>query len=143
MIVWCGLSNKIDTKPLDENTKSGELISQVEKEIGIVGKRTNLVKYAPLNSEGKLRYPTKLEMEQALPYLLEEIKAEEYIFLLGDKVAKTFENSYDLKLDKYVPVKIEDKYFIKIEHPSYISVYKKKEIHRYINAISTVIETLI
>ena len=153
-IMWVGLSAKLinnDFKaPLDLNTASGKIISDIEMMTSdFVHYKTNLVKCAPLNDAGKLRYPFKSEMDFCFDNLLLEVNniKPKIIFLLG-KIVSDFilsKNGFDkIALSdnfKYKSVQINDVLYYPIHHPSYISVYKKKFCKQYIDSIVDIIKS--
>lgn len=154
-IFWVGLSAKkveSDTElPLSADTNTGMLIRKVEEACGeISAYKTNLVKCLPLNNEQKLRYPNQKEMDCCFENLLSEINimSPRIVFLLGEKVYSTVERKLKIKLKKwrgfeYYYEKVEDVYYVPIQHPSYIYVYKRKEMQNYITGIEKVIKQLL
>ena len=127
-IMWVGLSaKKVDnineTHPLANDTNTGELNQHTFY-------KTNLVKCVPLNEKTKLRYPTTNEMEECLENLIYEISLvnPKVILVLGKQ-------AYNFIIKK---VKIKNIFYI--EHPSYIYVYKRKEINSYIEKVKKLIE---
>jgi len=154
-IFWVGLSAKKkvheDEIPLSPKTNSGALILQVENMCaGISTYRTNLVKCVPLDKDGKLRYPNKKEVSMCLPNLtieIEELKPK-IIFLLGKQVRDTVGNFYKLDFDewenfKYSPHKENNIYYVPIHHPSYVFVYKRKNIADYLIGLENIVSNLI
>lgn len=153
-IFWVGLSAKLvttdDERPLSPTTNSGRLICNVEEKCsGIETYRTNLVKCVPLDDHRKLRYPNIREMELCFPNLENEIKelVPRIVFLLGDKVATTISKKFNIKFNgwdefNYTYKEYNGTYYVPIHHPSYIYVYKRKQIDSYINGISDVISLL-
>lgn len=128
-ILWIGLSNKINTEPLDINTNTGKIIQMIESELPQYNfYKTNLVNFAPIDSNGKLRYPNNQEMSLGyieLEKYIKEIRPDLCIFL-GNIVTNFLKN----KINNY----------INIHHPSYIYVYKIKYIDEYIKEVKNKIE---
>ncbi|MDD3452903.1 MAG: hypothetical protein PHN42_01325 [Bacilli bacterium] len=122
-IVFVGLSNKKNLKPFDKKTKSGEIIDQIIDALDDHCYKLNLVSYAPLNDDNKLRYPTKLEIIKERPKFLREIKKINPDIIIG------FGNIVGNELKK---IKLINNKLIIKKHPSYIYVYKRKEINNYI-----------
>ena len=136
-IMFLGISAKIkekeDEMPLSENTNSGKLIKMIEGRLleensNILCYRSNMVKCVPLNEDGKIRYPDNLEIENCienLEYELNIVKPKVVVFL-GRLV------------EKYLKKKIIELGYnvITIYHPSYIYVYRKKEIEKYVEESS-------
>ncbi len=146
-IFFVGLSAKIkkdqSETPLDETTNSGSIIKQIENEIKTQVYKTNIVKCVPLNNN-KLRYPNKIEMDSCYNNFLTEIKKlnPKIIFLLGNQVTKFIENKNNIILKNNQIFKINNIYYISIKHPSYIYVYKRKEINIYIEKIKNIINQI-
>lgn len=135
-ILWVGLSAKRvkcidDNRPLGFDTNSGMILEMVEKKSQRKFYHTNLVKCLPLDQQGKLRYPTDGEMEACILNLFEEIQYinPQIVFTLGNQV-DSFIRSY-IKKNRLAT----NTNFIKIKHPSYIYVYKRKFIDEYVNDI--------
>ena len=152
-VFWVGLSavkvsNVNEDAPLSINTNSGHLINAIEQSfIDVEFYKTNLVKCLPLK-EGKIRYPSKKEMESCYSNLRLEIQTlrPQLIFLLGRQVASFVAevNKYD-KISKfnddfdYQPFNIGQTVFIPVHHPSYILVFKRKRVEDYIKQITRII----
>lgn len=154
-VFWVGLSavkvsNTDKEIPLSSNTNSGKLIDCVEKnnkEYSFY--KTNLVKCLPLENN-KIRYPKNIEMELCFHNLQIEIKSSKpkVVFLLGKMVSDfvmRFENIIFPKLDdnfKYQYLAYNNIYYVPIHHPSYILIYKRKFIEKYLNNISELLTAL-
>lgn len=149
-VICVGLSAKLsphkDAIPLDPRTNSGNLIAEIEKSIGATFYKTNLVKCVPLDETDMLRYPSKDEIAHCMSHLSREIKAVQpkVVLLLGNKVAEgvakhlhiptpTF-NGYQYQVIEHDAVK-----YIAVQHPSYIYIYKRTEIPKYIEAVVGII----
>lgn len=141
-VMWVGLSAKrvkdVNVNyPLENNTNSGMLIEEIErKNPNIKYYKTNLVKCLPLGEDDKIRYPTREEMSVCIKNLFMEIEIVKprTIFLLGDIVYK-FVNNYMKKNNIIINANI-----VKIEHPSYICVYKRTQKGKYIAKVTDEIE---
>lgn len=136
-IMFLGISAKLketeDEIPLSENTNSGKLIKMIEERLleensNISCYRSNMVKCVPLDKEGKIRYPDILEIENCIDNLVYELSIvkPKVVVLLGRLV------------EKHLKKKINELVYntITIYHPSYIHVYRKKEIEKYIEESS-------
>lgn len=136
-IMFVGISAKIketeDEMPLSENTNSGKLIKIIEERLleenhNISCYRSNMVKCVPLNEKGKIRNPDILEIENCIDNLVYELSIvkPKVIVLLGRLV------------EKHLKKKIIEQGYntITIYHPSYIHVYRKKEIEKYVEESS-------
>lgn len=147
-VMFIGLSAKPGTEPLCSSTNSGKLIHEIEQHVteAFSVYKTNLVKCAPTDSSGKLRYPTTQEMRNCLPRLLAEINhyKPRAIVLLGGHVAKFlftevltnpgfdgFADDFD-----YEQFSFNGSLVLPIHHPSYIWIYRRKRVHQYITAVS-------
>lgn len=154
-VFWVGLSAKKTLSdyemPLSPNTNSGMVIKKIEEKIdGISTYKTNLVKCLPLNSQQKLRYPNKQEIDSCIINLQDEIRdiSPNIVFLLGEKVSSSVSKYLNIKFDKwnkfnYYYEKHEGSYYIPIHHPSYIYVYKRKLIEQYTTNIEQLIRRLL
>ncbi len=154
-VFWVGLSAKKilddNEKPLSPTTNSGKLICNVEEQCsGITTYKTNLVKCVPLDEQQKLRYPNKREIDDCFPNLVKEINelVPKIVFLLGEKVTTTFSRQLHLEFNEwedfnYSFTEHNGTYYIPIHHPSYIHVYKRKQINEYINSLTSLIEVLL
>ena len=136
-IMFVGISAKMketeDEIPLSENTNSGKLIKMIEERLleensNISCYRSNMVKCVPLNEKGKIRNPDILEIENCIDNLVYELSIvkPKVIVLLGRLV------------EKHLKKKIIEQGYntITIYHPSYIYVYRKKEIEKYVEESS-------
>ena len=149
-IMWVGLSAKLFNQvgcvpPLDLSTNTGKIIKKIEDiNPNLLYYKSNLVKYAPINSDGKLRYPTKEEMDFCFPCLYQEINTinPKLVFLLGDKVSNFVLKKFGFMIKKDFMYRIfvyENMKFVPIYHPSYIWIYKRKEESKYIHTVYSVI----
>lgn len=136
-VMWIGLSakkvgNLEINYPLEEDTNSGKIIKEVEDILpNVKFYKTNLVKCLPLDDNGKIRYPNNEEMNACINNLIKEIEflKPKVVFLLGNNVSNFVEKyikKHNIKLNLYLK---------KIEHPSYIYIYKRKNKQDYINKI--------
>ena len=136
-IMFVGISAKMketeDEIPLSENTNSGKLIKMIEERLleensNISCYRSNMVKCVPLNEKGKIRYPDILEIENCIDNLVYELRIvkPKVVVFLGRLV------------EKHLKKKIDELGYnnITIYHPSYIHVYRKKEIEKYVEESS-------
>ena len=158
-IFWVGLSavlfeEGIEPLPLSPLTKSGSLIESIEEPLRreIQFYKTNIVKCVPLNTElGKIRYPHEHEMEKCFPNFEYEMEVltPKVVFLLGKQTASFVMKKFgfrDLSLPenfKYKAYKKNSVFFIPIHHPSYILVYKRKELTTYTKSIQSLCKKLV
>jgi len=150
-VFWVGLSavrveNVENEIPLCAKTNSGKLICKIESSMkDIQFYKTNIVKCLPLR-DSKIRYPNSKEMSACYNHLIDEIKAfkPKIVFLLGkiicDFVQKK-ENISPTKLHsnfEYKKFHILNTTIVPIHHPSYIQIYKRKQVDRYISALENI-----
>ncbi|HAH56480.1 MAG TPA: hypothetical protein DCM02_14660 [Flavobacterium sp.] len=154
-VLWVGLSSKADKNnqlvtPLDSKTTSGKLISKIENDlVKVEFTKTNLVLFAPLDKNKKLRYPTNDECEIFFPQLQKTISEVQpkLICLLGQKVTNFVMKKMVLKnctynLSKYKTYPYKELFILPIYHPSYIMVYRKEYKDDYVDAIKKVINEM-
>jgi uncharacterized membrane protein YcaP (DUF421 family) len=130
-ILFVGLSNKINKEPFDKTTNSGEVIHQIINKTGHECYLINLVQFAPLDKNGKLRYPKRSEIKQEIPKFIE------YINKLNPDLIIGFGKIVERELGQ---IDIKNKNIIFKVHPSYICVYKRKLLDIYIDDVVESIE---
>jgi uracil-DNA glycosylase len=120
-VLFIGLTDKIGLEPLDSSTNSGKLIDLMIAKLEYNCHKINLVNFAPIDSNGKLRYPDKSELDKGFCDLKKTIESlrPDLCVLLGNKVS-------DFLSDKQIGNSL------KIKHPSYIYVYRRKYIADYV-----------
>ena len=118
-IVFVGLSNKKDMEPFDIHTATGKIISHIIEQLNADCYKINLVQFAPLDDNGKLRYPNKKEISEGVNQTLDwlNINKPDKIILLGNIVGKALniENS------------------IKVHHPAY--AIRNGKVNEYIKEV--------
>lgn len=153
-IFWVGLSAVQFTDgeeqiPLSPHTRSGALIRKIEEPYtsSISFYRTNIVKCLPLVND-RIRYPVTNEMEKCYPnfeYEVEMLKPS-LIFLLGKQVGQFVLSKFSMRISSLKDDFTYDSFlndgiiYIPIHHPSYILVYKRKDIMGYIQGIQSIFE---
>ena len=154
-VVWVGLSAKKvesdDEIPLSPETNSGMLIKKVEELCSdVTTYKTNLVKCLPLDERKKLRYPNNKEMDCCFTNLKKEIDElkPRIVFLLGEKVYSSVAKHLDLQFPKwsgfeFIYEEYGQTYFVPIQHPSYIYVYKRNHVKEYVYGIEKMINKLL
>ncbi len=148
-VMFVGLSAKPETNDLCSSTNTGKIIAAIEDKISerISIYKTNAVKYAPLDKAGKLRYPTNSEMLACLPALSAEITkvAPRIIVPLGGQVSKFLLQhlgqgepfsgfSSDFSYETY---SLPSWQIMPVHHPSYIWIYKRKKIDKYVEQVGS------
>ena len=157
-VFWVGLSavafeKGIEPLPLSPNTNSGALISRIEESLldSIQFYKTNLVKCVPIKSEsGKIRYPLQHEMEKCFPNLEYELDvlSPKVVFLLGKQVSEFVMQKHGAKTIafaenfRYKVYEINGVNYVPIHHPSYIIVYRRKLLNKYIKSIQMICKAL-
>ena len=148
--MWVGLSAvKVDDiekeTPLSNLTNTGKLLAEIEnRNKKSKFYKTNLVKCLPLNSD-KIRYPRKDEMLACYNNLESEVSEfkPKLVFLLGKLVADfVAKDKFEVNFAddfKYEAIKAGDTIYVPVHHPSYILVYKRKNVDSYIKGISKLI----
>ncbi len=138
--VW--LSSKNDKAgnqlpAFDVSTNSWKIIQNI---FDTVGKEwiftTNLVSFTPLK-DGKIRYPTKQEKHQWFQELLEGIKNQKpkIVFLFWKEVSDFVFQQIGWQKISDTEVLKDWIFFVAEQHPSYIFVYKRKNIEEYVQWI--------
>ena len=122
-VVFVGLSDKKDKEPFDKTTNSGKIINEIINCLDCECFKLNLVPFAPLNKFGKLRYPTKEEIQKSLNQFKKTIKRLNPDCIVGLGIIVNNELN---KIGEYQNILICEK------HPSYIYVYKKTYLEQYI-----------
>lgn len=149
-IIIIGISSQKNSEtkvftPLDSSTNSGKFISLLENSMpDKTFYKTNLVKCAPLNSGGKIRYPSQEELEKCFSHLENEIEMvkPKIIITLGNQVASFVSEKFGIKLEKYVLTKFNGVSILPIDHPSYIMIYKRKQLEQYKNRVVGIIKNM-
>lgn len=129
--------------PFSTSTRSGALL----RGIGDTAHQdsiyfTNVVKCLPLK-DGKIRYPTKSEMESCFPNLEFELNAynPQKLVLFGKQVANYVVKRLGASLNQEQPVEgvafysTERLSILAAPHPSYMLIYKRKNINWYTSTI--------
>lgn len=158
-VFWVGLSGILNNDkeyeskcpmPLTSTSPSGALVDNAISKIGpqVRHLKTNLVKCAP-SSNGKLRYPNKVEMASCYPMF--EIQyynmKPKIVFLLGLQVACFVLNKNGFKFERfdsnfqYKVYKVDESFFIPIHHPSYILIYRRGLVDEYLRAIISLVNS--
>ena len=147
MIIGISAQKNKDNKkfsPLDKDTNSGKFIDEIERSLSKeTFYRTNLLKCAPLDNKEKIRYPKKEEYEKCFNNLEYEIKKirPKIIITLGNKVSDFISKKFKISKEKYKKIKYNDMTIIHIDHPSYIMIYKRKNMDDYKNIILKLLDS--
>lgn len=147
-IFFVGLSHKLwkDGNILEafcSSTSSWKLINTIkDKSQNSNIYMTNLVKWVPLDENKKLRYPSTMEKQIWAKELMKQIiyYKPEKVFLFGKQVSDTVLNNLDAEKINDKLYKTGETYLVLIDHPSYISVYRKNSIDQYCKEIISLID---
>lgn len=154
LVYFVGLSAKPNCEHLALETRTGYIIEQIIHHLPSVKiVKTNLVKTPPIDQAGNLRYPNpnemKLgwnelqdEMNQRFPDLLVTLGQQVSFFLrsqMGVQPAKPQLPS-DFSYESYLSQSQSN--ILSVHHPSFIYVYRRKDIKNYVENVVRSILTL-
>src|SRR4030042_3386549 len=155
LVYFIGLSAKPMCEHLAPETRTGYIIEQIIHHLPSINiVKTNLVKIPPIDQAGNLRYPNLNEMtlgwndlqndiNQRLPYLLVTLGQQVSFFLraqMGVQPAKSQLPS-DFLYTSYLSQ--SRLYVLSIHHPSFVFVYRRKDMENYINNVVLSISSLV
>lgn len=154
-IMVVGLSAKkmssCEAQPLSNHTRSGKLVSSMEtiaQNYGYTIYRTNLVKCVPLDSAGKIRYPSSSEINSCFNHIIKEIKVihPPIVILFGKIVHKAFESQLgiDLPCNNGCSFDIQhrgDIALAPVYHPSYI-LRSKERVATYLENFENLVSEM-
>lgn len=124
-IVFVGLSNKINKMPFDITTNSGKIVHEIISRLKDECYLMNLVDYAPLDENLRLRYPTEQEIIDCTQKFKKKIKK------INPDLIVSFGNITTNHLKK---LNLKTK-LLSFYHPSYIFTYKHQQVDTYIEEI--------
>ena len=124
-IVFVGLSNKINKTPFDITTNSGKIVHEIISRLKDDYYLMNLVDYAPLDENLRLRYPTEQEIIDCTQKFKKKIKK------INPDLIVSFGNITTNHLKK---LNLKTK-LLSFYHPSYIFTYRHQQIDTYIEEI--------
>jgi len=154
LVYFVGLSAKPMCEHLSPETRTGNIIEQIIHNLpSIEAVKTNLVKIPPIDQEGNLRYPNLTEMQsgwnelqdemnRTFPNLLVTLGQQVSFFLrsqMGVQPAKPRLPS-DFSYESYLSQSQSN--ILSIHHPSFIYVYRRKDIENYVENVVISILTL-
>ena len=135
-------------EPFSAATRSGQLIREIEADLGAVEcYYTNLVKCLPL-TDGKLRYPTRKELEACFSNFELELKklSPEKVVLFGKQVSDFVAGQLGLTFSKrgaghfeFGTAHVGGIDYLSASHPSYVLIYKRRHLDQYRQGIGTFI----
>ncbi len=150
-IVWLGISMQKDaSKAFDIEFLSGEILQKVQDDLPDFEHHfDNLVDFAPLDENGKIRYPNAREIMNGKTGLIKRLEQvdPQSIVALGGLVTKNLAKILEADLN-FPKNFIYQKYMarwpiIPAHHPAYIGVYKRKDIDKYAKGIQEAIKSVI
>jgi DNA polymerase len=148
LVYFVGLSSKPNCEPLSEKTKTGQIIKGIEillPEANII--KINLVSTPPLDENGKLRYPSKNEMEVGWMEIKDQFtQCGNYLMvLLGQQVSGFLRAKVGVEpLKPKLPSDFSSELYLaqassqllSVHHPSFVYVYRRQQIQRYISSVA-------
>jgi hypothetical protein len=147
LVYFVGLSAKPNCEHLALETRTGYIIGQIIHRLPSVRiVKTNLVKTPPIDQAGKLRYPSRNEMNvgwnelqnemnQRFPDLLVTLGQQVSFFLrsqMGVQPAKPRLPS-DFSYKSYLSQSQSN--ILSVHHPSFVFVYHRKDIQNYVDNV--------
>jgi hypothetical protein len=147
-IFWVGISCQRDASgtavpPLSEKTPSGRIIDEIIRRCpAATHTKINVIDRVLVNAAGKLRNPTHEELAPALCSTLkrmEEDKEALFVFL-GSLIRSQLERRPPrCKLEEYRLYDLGQARAIFIQHPSYVRVYRYKQLGEYQSRVAELI----
>jgi len=147
LVYFVGLSAKPMCKHLAPETRTGYIIGQIIHHLpSIKTVKTNLVKTPPIDREGNLRYPNpnemKLgwnelqgEMNQTFPNLLVTLGQQVSFFLRSQMGVQPAKPQFPADFSYQSYVSQSKSYILSVHHPSFIYVYRRKDIENYVKNV--------
>lgn len=155
LVYFVGLSAKPMCEHLSLETRTGNIIEQIINNLASVDTiKTNLVKIAPFDQRGKLRYPNIVEMNLGWNELKKEIHqtSPNLLVTLGQQVSFFLRSQMGVHPEKpLLPANFSCELYLSqsksnilsVHHPSYVFVYRRKEIKYYVENVVQSISILI
>lgn len=155
LVYFVGLSAKPNCEHLAPETRTGYIIEQIIHHLpSIKTVKTNLVRTPPIDQAGKLRYPNPNEMKsgwnelqdemnQTFPNLLVTLGQQVSFFLrsqMGVQPTKPQLPS-DFSYESYLSQ--SKSYILSVHHPSFVFVYRRKDIENYVENVVLSILSLV
>lgn len=147
LVYFVGLSAKPNCEHLAPETRTGYIIEQIINRLPSVKTvKTNLVKTPPLDQAGKLRYPhlneMKLgwdelqnEMKQTPPKLLVTLGQQVSFFLRYQMGAQPIKPKLPSDFSSKSYLSQSTSCILSVHHPSFVFVYRRKDIESYIENV--------
>ncbi|MBN2073954.1 MAG: hypothetical protein JW762_00235 [Dehalococcoidales bacterium] len=147
LIYFIGLSAKPMCEHLSPGTRTGDIIETITYQLPHIDSvKTNLVRIPPIDETGRLRYPNLHEMKQGWDDLHKElIQTSPIIWVtLGQQVSSFLRMQMGVSpIKPHLPIDYSYKlqniesgsHILSVHHPSFIYVYRRKDIEHYIDKI--------
>jgi uracil-DNA glycosylase len=152
LVYFVGLSAKPMCEHLDPETRTGTIIERIIHELpAIETVKTNLVKIPPIDQKGNLRYPNQTEMQSGWNQLRHEIDKTfpTIIVTLGQQVSFFLRSQMGIHPAKprlpsdfsYESYLLSSQFnILSVHHPSFIYVYRRKDIVKYVeNVVKSIV----
>ncbi|OGO40045.1 MAG: hypothetical protein A2147_07040 [Chloroflexi bacterium RBG_16_57_8] len=155
LVYFIGLSAKPNREHLDSMTRTGSIIGLILDRLpNVAAVRTNLVKNPPTDELGRLRYPTAEEMQSGW----DELEADmirihpSLVVALGLQVSSFLRLQVGIHPTKpRLPLDMSSKSYLaecrggilSVHHPSFIYVYRRTQIDKYVNNVAASIKSLV
>ncbi len=155
LVYFVGLSAKPNCEHLDADTRTGSIVEQIICRLPTVQiVKTNLVKTPPLDSAGKLRYPNPDEMKLGWCELQNEINKSRpnLLVTLGQQVSFFLRSQMGVQpIKPQLPSDFSHQsylsqsapHILSIHHPSFVYVYRRKNIDDYVENVVLSVSMLI
>ena len=147
LVYFIGLSAKLNCGHLAPETRTGNVIEQIIHELPCVKTvKTNLVRIPPIDQEGNLRYPNPNEMQLGWNELQKEINQTypDVLVTLGQQVSFFLRAQMGVQPAKsqlpsdfaYKSCLLQsESYILSVHHPSFVFIYRRKDIKNYIDNV--------
>ncbi len=155
LVYFVGLSAKPNCEHLAPETRTGHIIEQIINRLPTVKiVKTNLVKTPPVDSAGKLRYPhpnemksgwceLQNEMNKTHPNLLVTLGQQVSFFLRSQMGVQPIKPQLPSDFSSQSYLSQSTSHILSIHHPSFVYVYRRKNIDNYIENVVQSVSTLI
>jgi uracil-DNA glycosylase len=155
LVYFVGLSAKPDCEHLAPGTRTGSIIERIIVHLPFIrAVRTNLVKTPPIDHQGKLRYPNPVEMQSGWAELQEEMRrtSPSLLVTLGRQASFFLRSQVGVQPAKpelpsdfsYESCVSQAQFSIlSIHHPSFVYVYRRRDIESYVDNVVASIRILV
>ncbi len=155
LVYFVGLSAKPMCEHLAPETITGNIIDQIIHDLpNVYAIKTNLVKIPPVDRDGNLRYPNEAEMQNGWKELHNEINRTfpNLVVTLGQKVSFFLRSQMGVEPTKpQLPLDFSyrlylsqsQSHILSVHHPSFIYVYRRKDVKSYIDNVVLSILSLV